>query len=394
MDGIQVIELRRTILRAMLWSLAGAAAAGVLAVLTSGQDVLWRAMFTGFAAAGAALLLLPLCAMVDRAAARPAGLFGMGAVVVEFVLVLALIWGAESWMPNGVSESLGMTALVIPVVAVPGLVFVRLVRTTLASWAGYTGVAALAAALVLFMLACWLPDAWWQNDEWWASGWTVAGFGAVTAACLAGAGLGERRAWPWLGVGAGPLAAALLLVHIWVGTGGGERIFAAFAAAALVTAHANLVTLIPVKAGQRWLLTGTIAAALAVGVGVNIFVWIGQPIGDDLLTRCIGAAGILAACGSLALLVLARINRRIDAEGGAVEVTQMSLTCPRCRRKQDVAIGSSECSQCRLRFHIRLEEPRCPNCDYLLYGPLAEYCPECGANVSRASSLPEAGIKD
>lgn len=386
MNGVQAMELRRAILRVMLWSLAFAAAAGVLAVLTSGQDVLLRAMSTGFAAAGAALLLLPLCAMVDRTPARPAGLFGMAAVVVEFLAVLILIWGVEDWLSNSVTESLGMTALMIPVVGVPGLVFVRLLRTARAAWSGYAGVAALLAALVLFLIACWLPGSWYQHDDWWASGWTVAGFGAAAALCLVGVGSGDHRHWRWLGVAASPLAAALLLVHIWLDRGGGEKLFTAVTSAALVTTHANLLVLVPLKAGQRWLLRGTIAAALAAALGVNVVVWMEYTVSDDLISRCIGAAGILAACGSLALLVLARINRRVDAPEYTAEITQMSITCPRCRRRQDVAIGPSECSQCRLRFHIRLEEPRCPNCDYLLYGLTSGRCPECGALISQANT--------
>ena len=37
--------------------------------------------------------------------------------------------------------------------------------------------------------------------------------------------------------------------------------------------------------------------------------------------------------------------------------------------------------RCGLKFHIRLEEPRCPKCDYLLFMLQSDRCPECGTPV-------------
>jgi hypothetical protein len=92
-------DLQKLILRILLGSLALAAAAGVLAVLFA-NDVVLRVMGTGFVTAGAALVMLPLSKWVDRKEKRPAGLFGLAAVVIEFILVLMLIWEVHDVLPG------------------------------------------------------------------------------------------------------------------------------------------------------------------------------------------------------------------------------------------------------------------------------------------------------
>ena len=72
-------DARKIILRTLLASLAFAALAGVMAALTA-NDIVTRAMGTGLVTGGAALLMLPLSSMVDRAKLRPAGLWFLPAV--------------------------------------------------------------------------------------------------------------------------------------------------------------------------------------------------------------------------------------------------------------------------------------------------------------------------
>ena len=69
-----------------------------------------------------------------------------------------------------------------------------------------------------------------------------------------------------------------------------------------------------------------------------------------------GSAGLLYGAGGL--LVLARINRGVDREAPAAELSAMSVVCPRCRKKQSLDIGDSSCSRCGLRISVRVEEPR------------------------------------
>ena len=110
---------------------------------------------------------------------------------------------------------------------------------------------------------------------------------------------------------------------------------------------------------------------------------------DDYILRFAAATGIVAACGSLAMLVLVRFNRRVDVETFSTEVADVTLVCPRCSRKQAIPVGSSSCAACGLRFNLRVEEPRCPDCEYLLYGLTSNTCPECGATVEGTCAAPE-----
>ncbi len=98
----------------------------------------------------------------------------------------------------------------------------------------------------------------------------------------------------------------------------------------------------------------------------------------SILWRGIGASGILAGCGTLALVVLAVLNRQIDYEPGSKEMLSLFLACPRCGKKQNLAIGESSCVACDLRISTRIEEPRCRKCGYLLYKLTSDRCPECG----------------
>ncbi len=102
---------------------------------------------------------------------------------------------------------------------------------------------------------------------------------------------------------------------------------------------------------------------------------------NDIFARLIGAISIATACATSAVGVLARINRGVDAEPGAFEMVNVSMSCPRCQKKQTLPLGDSRCGGCDLRIHIRVEEPRCTECGYLLYKLTSESCPECGTAI-------------
>jgi len=41
----------------------------------------------------------------------------------------------------------------------------------------------------------------------------------------------------------------------------------------------------------------------------------------------------------------------------------------------------TSCIECGLRFSIKMDEPRCETCGYLLYRPKSDRCPECGTPI-------------
>jgi hypothetical protein len=126
---------------------------------------------------------------------------------------------------------------------------------------------------------------------------------------------------------------------------------------AAVVAHANALAWCPLKPAQRWLLWGTIGA----GIATAGFVDLGRitiPWQEEMLGRLAGAMAIIAGCGTLALLVLARLNQRsVPVAATLSDLRELTLTCPRCRARQTIAIGSGKCRGCGLVIRVRVEEP-------------------------------------
>lgn len=109
-----------------------------------------------------------------------------------------------------------------------------------------------------------------------------------------------------------------------------------------------------------------------------------EPAGRDeeIWLRAIGVFAILAGLGTLVTPILVRvqhIDRTTSTESTALS---LSLTCPRCLTTQTLDSGHARCGHCRLKFHIEIEEPRCPKCNYLLHMLTEPVCPECGQPLS------------
>jgi hypothetical protein len=104
-------------------------------------------------------------------------------------------------------------------------------------------------------------------------------------------------------------------------------------------------------------LWGTIGAGIATGGFVD-WARITAPWQEEMLGRLAGASAIIAGCGTLALLILARINQRIVPVAATLaDLRKITLTCPRCRAKQTIAIGSGKCEACGLVIQVQVQEP-------------------------------------
>lgn len=376
------MNAKKVSLQVMLWSLGLAAVGGVLAVLIPGHDAIWRVISTGFLTGGATALMLPLSWLMDKPKNRSAGLLGMGSIIVQYLLILPLIWGLLRGWDSEQRLVLSVIFLFLTTpVAMGGL---RLFYIPMAALAGRVGVMACAVFYLLILLAIWMPEQRWnsQADDLWLTAFSIGGFGVLSALCLINAGLSARRYWPWAGILAAMVACVLALIHIWADIKGGAGLFTAITCLAVMIAHANLAILVPLKDGQRWVRLGTLAAVFITGIVVTVYV-----IYDEQnhtlygLERLAAASGIVAGCGSMALLVLARMNRQVEHEPESFTATEIMLVCPRCNKKQTLAIGEAACSDCQLRIFVRIEEPRCPACGYLLYKLASDRCPECGLAI-------------
>ncbi|MGB2985249.1 MAG: hypothetical protein WBE26_05145 [Phycisphaerae bacterium] len=385
------MPLRTILLQVMLWSLAVAAATGVLAVLSLRGALPWRIVGTGLTTAFACALMLPVSALVDREKSRAAGLLGMAGVILEFVMALMLIWEAprhllgKSW-----DDEIALTMVLFGLAALLVMSLTGLQQRPYGFVAARVGMVVTLATFVACLLAIWVPRRFHINEDWWETSGALFVFGGLATVCLVGGGRSDRRSWRWAGIVASIVACAMCLVEIWIGAGTdlGFVMFCAFSSVAAVVGHANLCLMCPLTRDQRWVGGGTIAAAILTACLVDAIIADERLFHynlDDVLGRLAAAAGIVTGCGTMALCVLARINRKVDFEPLSSELTEMTVVCPRCRKKQPIKVGDSSCVACKLRISIRIEEPRCPKCDYLLYGLVTDRCPECGTPIGTKS---------
>ncbi len=260
------MELRRLLLRIMLWSLGFAALTGVGAILMQGGDLTWRVVGTGLATAAAAGLLMACSKMVDREKTRLAGLLGMCAVVAEFVMALLMIWEViEALFGVFVPERVGLTMLHMGLCTVPGIGFLSRTRSPRTLWTSRVGTAICLAVFALLMLGTWLPTQWPRfEDKWWQTAGVLAIYGPLATLCLVDVATSNSRPWRWAGILTALIASAIWLFGVWTGSDSelGWVVLTGVTSACVVFAHASLAVMCPLSPGQRWVMWGTIGSAL------------------------------------------------------------------------------------------------------------------------------------
>lgn len=377
---------RRILLHIMLWSLAAGAVLGAIAVLAAQGQTFWRISATTLITAAAAGLLIPVSRMIDKPVSRPAGLLGMSLIIAQFLLALAMTW---EFYPSWAGESLALTLCFLPACGIPAAIMLRIAcGDPRGRWSGQVGVVLSVACFLIILYGVWIVSGWPAKEKPLNCAGTLASFGVLAIACLAG---GTPRpdlrmmliAGRALGILASALGAGIAIYAICYDIHTDSWLFRAITSLAAVLAHANLCLLVPLTGAQHWVRIVTIAGAACTAVSINIAMYPGVDSGSaEFAMRAASAAGIITSCGSIALLVLARISRRIPSETRELAiVTELNIVCPGCGRKQTQPVGHSACPTCRLQFELRVQEPRCPKCDYLLFMLKSDHCPECGEPV-------------
>lgn len=398
------MTFRRFLLITMLTVLAFCAAAGVLAVFVGSGFAHEEVLVTAIATAVATGLLLPMTWLTTREKLRAGGFTGMGVVLICWLAVMAMCWLPDlAGVPHyEFEEKLTLTMVFTLLMGLPSAIALLAISLRWARVAVFTFVGGATAAFLMCEVGAVILPSGFRGEKVMASGMALYGMGTCAAALLVNLGCGDKRYFRWVGVLAAAAATPLFWTYYWKETSnylGDEWVDylkyfydgGMFAVAAVALAHINLVLMAKLRRNQQWLQWGTIAASAAAGAMAICAIWQtdGLYLGPEILLRGMSGMGIMAGCGSLALIVLTVMNRKNDAATpppGALEATAMDIVCPRCQAAQRVGIGESACKSCDLRFSIKVIEPRCAACGYLLYKLTGDRCPECGASLGAAAA--------
>lgn len=369
----------------MLAALAGAAVLAVIGVLSPAHDLSWRFIGACVAATVASCALLAACKFLESEKTRYTALAAMIVIIGEFVLALTAMtigYGRSS-------EERGLLVVLFPVCAVPGVGFFHAAQRPGGRYAGVAGIAIIAAALLFFGLAD-LASFASGSEPLWGFGWGLWFLAILVSASLAGIGI-NRHHWRWIGVGAALVAFALAMYEaLWAWNSKPGQAFLIATTVAIVVAHANVIMLFNLRREHRWLRWLTIAAAMFSVLLINV---LGLKDLDDLsMGRVALAAGMCAACGTVAVAILAAFNRKMPNVQRVTELKEVSIACPMCGKKQTIATGQSRCAECGLQIAIELTTPRCPKCDYSLLMLKSDRCPECGESLGKRETLTAAAL--
>ncbi len=378
---------RKIFLIIMLVALAASALTGIFAVLTTSGDALWRMMTTAITTAVVTAFLLPLSLLIDRPKLRAGGLTGMGTLLFAWICVMLLTWRQNLGgydLEERLAGTLGATLLC----GLPAAGALLLITCQWARFAAWTFVGLAAYAWLVALAGSWITvgisASYNLSGHLWATATIPYGIGTLCALLLVNLGQGDRRYFRWAGVVMGGVAIVIAVAGVWSesnfefwGRIGGFAL-----TACLVLAHFNVVLMARLRRHQQWLKWATMACSGIAGVAVAILLvyddsgrW-----NDLLLFRFAYALAVAGGCGSIALIILSSLNRRIDGPLiPSVEMKTIQLACPRCGQHQTLPLGEAACQACRLKIITHVVEPRCPACGYNLFRLISDRCPECGA---------------
>jgi hypothetical protein len=346
---------RRVCLRIMLWLLGAAALFGVLSVLTASYDIVGRVAATACVTAVAAGFLWPFSVMIDRDRWRGVGLFGAASVLLVYLLVTPAIWD----LGHDVEEA-AMAGLIVALMTPAGLIVMALLQSRTARVAGIVGMGLYTSVLTIFLAALWIPSSWYRGEGWWETGFIVAVFGAVAAANLVGVGTGDRRHWRWLGVLAAVVSGGMYVWKIWAQAVVYEAALLEIIGPtiAVAVAHMNLVMSVPLRGRQIWLRIATIITVALTAVCLDVELWLSLGSGpqSDGFARVALASGILASCGTLALIVLAGLNRIVARPLVEGKLESITVICPKCQKRQTIPLEAAACSRCGLEILVRIDD--------------------------------------
>ena len=222
---------------------------------------------------------------------------------------------------------------------------------------------------------------------------TTAIVGAASILGLASAMPWERRRWHPVGpAGMAAVAAALVLVlvAIWIEPSGEQEWFYKLMGVGCVIGvavpHVGLLSLARLRPQYEWVRIATVTAVGLLASMIILAITLIDPWNawSDALYRGIGAVAIVVVCGTIAMPIMHRVSAIRVREAVTTVQLALSITCPRCDLTQELSVGRSQCASCGLGFNIEIEEAQCSTCGYPLHQLTSAVCPECGTPLSQS----------
>lgn len=379
------MNLQRILIRVMLWMLAITAVAGVLTIFGSAR-VMGRVAGTGALTAAAMIAAFPLSKFLDRDEKRLGGLVGLMGLVVAFSLALVAIWIGlfiSSWQIEGRFAASSATIFFASMLAA---MLIPARRSASLGLAATFSLVSDALAALIFLAAIWSDF----DEKLGETGGSLLA-AALPAALAMIAPSPRDRLWRWIGLLAALASFVMSLIGTWFIPSADPTIYIGVLCIACVAGYANVVLHLTLPESALWLRLVAIAAAAATAGGITYISALSQGFKNsppEMLARFTGAAGIVTACASIALVVLLRLNpaRNTQPVSG---IDALSLVCPRCKKKFDARVGTSACPSCGLLFTIGVREPLCHVCQYPLLDLKSANCPECGTARNANPALAE-----
>jgi hypothetical protein len=165
---------------------------------------------------------------------------------------------------------------------------------------------------------------------------------------------------------------------------------------AIALPHAGLIAQARFSNWIRWVRFATIGGGFLLAAACTVYIvglnWSGFYLYQDVFLRDLGALSLLVALGTLAVPILHKLKRIDKFASSESTKLELQVTCPRCFLTQTIQSGHSHCSHCRLKFHLEIEEPRCPQYNYLLHQLTSPRCPECGQALAPEEIAPAPGL--
>ncbi len=171
----------------------------------------------------------------------------------------------------------------------------------------------------------------------------------------------SRHVWHPIGpagVVAAALALAVTLVAIWTESVEGDPLSRATGVSWVLGLGVPVIGLLGLARLRPSFGAVRLATAIAVTLlGLQLIpTIIVEPEDVDWWWRIMGVVAILSASGIIAVPILHRLSGIPYGRDTTDLPDQLVMTCPRCGSEQKLPVGRSACSECRLRFHIEIEQ--------------------------------------